>query len=120
MTETVPEDEVQQARTHSLKIIESHMPKEKEEDAVKIAMSAMDSNKQLMDIANHIKTQYDSKYPGSGKATEGVYHAICGHHFATCLSHETHEYCHMKVDQLHIIIWKSKDNPFKPELAPKE
>lgn len=83
MTETAPEAEAQPAKQHSLQIIESHMPKAKEQAAVKIAMSAMDSHKQLMDIAYHIKTQYDSKYPGSGKATEGVYHAICGHRFAS-------------------------------------
>lgn len=83
MADAVPEEEAQPAKEHTLKIIESHMPQAKEQDAVKIAMSAMDANKQLMDIAYHIKTQYDSKYPGSGKATEGVYHAICGHHFAS-------------------------------------
>ena len=85
MADAVPEEEAPPAKEHTLKIIESHMPQAKEQDAVKIAMSAMDSNKQLMDIAYHIKTQYDSKYPGSGKATEGVYHAICGHHFASTL-----------------------------------
>jgi hypothetical protein len=41
-------------------------------------------------------------------------------HAAACVTHETKEYCHLKVDQLHIIIWKSKDTPFKPELATKE
>ena len=39
---------------------------------------------------------------------------------AACVSHETREYLHLKVDQLHIIIWKSKDTPFKPELVAKE
>lgn len=85
MTETVTEEQVQPTKQHTLEIIESHMPQAKEQAAIKIAMSAVDSNKQLMDIAYHIKTQYDSKFPGSGKATEGVYHAICGHHFASAL-----------------------------------
>lgn len=39
---------------------------------------------------------------------------------AACVSHETREYLHIKVDQLHIIIWKSKDTPFKPELVTKD
>ena len=39
---------------------------------------------------------------------------------AACVSHETREYLHIKVDQLHIIIWKSKDTPFKPELVAKD
>ena len=43
---------------------------------------------------------------------------VCLH--AACVSHETREYFHLKVDQLHIIIWKSKDTPFKPEIQVKD
>lgn len=82
MTETA-EEEVKTVKEHTLKIIESHMPKSKEEDAVKIVTAAVDAHTQLMDIAHQVKVQYDKQYPGSGKATEGVYHAICGHHFAS-------------------------------------
>lgn len=35
------------------------------------------------DIAFYIKHEYDKKYPGSGKATEGVYHCIVGKSFAS-------------------------------------
>jgi hypothetical protein len=35
------------------------------------------------DIAFYIKHEYDRKYPGSGKATEGVYHCIVGKSFAS-------------------------------------
>ena len=59
------------------------MPQDKEKAGIEIAIKAVDGNKQLMDIASHIKTQYDKQYPGSGKATEGVYHAMCGTHFAS-------------------------------------
>jgi hypothetical protein len=45
---------------------------------------------------------------------------LVSHARAACVTHETREYCHLKVDQLHIIIWKSKDTPFKPELATKD
>jgi hypothetical protein len=85
MTEAVAEDEGKAVKQHTLKIMESHMPKSKEDAAVKIVKAAVDNNTQLMDIAHQIKTQYDKQYPGSGKATEGVYHAICGHHFASML-----------------------------------
>lgn len=81
-----PEEEVKAVKVHDLKIIESHMPKSKEEDAVKIVTAAVDAHSQLMDIAHQVKVQYDKRYPGSGKATEGVYHAICGHHFASTFS----------------------------------
>jgi hypothetical protein len=37
----------------------------------------------LSDIAFYIKHEYDHKYPGSGKATEGVYHCAVGRHFAS-------------------------------------
>lgn len=85
MTETTDE-EVGAVKEHKLKIIESHMPKSKEEAAVKIVTAAVDGHTQLMDIAHQVKVQYDKQYPGSGKATEGVYHAICGHHFASAHS----------------------------------
>ena len=68
---------------HALQIVESHMPSGKEKSAIEIAIAAVESNSQLMDIASHIKTHYDKQYPGSGKATEGVYHAMCGTHFAS-------------------------------------
>lgn len=90
MTETT-EEEVKPVKEHTLKIIESHMPKSKEEDAVKIVTAAVDAHTQLMDIAHQVKVQYDKQYPGSGKATEGVYHAICGHHFASTIPCPVHE-----------------------------
>lgn len=68
---------------HALQIVESHMPSGKEKSAIEIAIAAVEGNSQLMDIASHIKTHYDKQYPGSGKATEGVYHAMCGTHFAS-------------------------------------
>jgi dynein light chain LC8-type len=80
------EEEVKPVKVHTLKIIESHMCKSKEEAAVKIVTAAVDAHTQLMDIAHQVKVQYDKQYPGSGKATEGVYHAICGHHFASAFS----------------------------------
>jgi hypothetical protein len=70
---------------HRLQIMESHMPSAKEKAAIEVAISAVESNHHLMDIASHIKTKYDKLYPGSGKATEGVYHAMCGTHFASKL-----------------------------------
>ena len=86
MTEDAPETEdVKPKVTHAVQIIESHMPQRKEKAGIEIAINAMEKNKQLMDIASHIKTQYDKQYPGSGKATEGVYHAMCGTHFASTL-----------------------------------
>lgn len=99
---------------HHYKIITSYMPESFEQDAVQIALIAVDKYRQLKDIAFYIKHEYDKKYPGSGKATEGVYHCIVGKSFASAVSHETRQFIHMKVDTYHVIIWKSKDTPFTP------
>ncbi len=68
---------------HHYKIITSYMPESFEQDAVQIALIAVDKYRQLKDIAFYIKHEYDKKYPGSGKATEGVYHCIVGKSFAS-------------------------------------
>lgn len=68
---------------HFYKIITSYMPESFEQDAVQIALIAVDKYRQLKDIAFYIKHEYDKKYPGSGKATEGVYHCIVGKSFAS-------------------------------------
>jgi dynein light chain LC8-type len=81
-------EEAPPAVKHSLEILESHMSLAKEQSAINIAIAAVDQKKHLMDIAGYVKTQYDKMYPGSGKATEGVYHAICGQHFASELQYD--------------------------------
>ena len=70
-------------KSHSLKVIESHMASSYEESATGIALEAVHKFKQYKDIASHVKHQFDKKYPGSGKATEGVFHCICGKSFAS-------------------------------------
>ncbi|PNH05047.1 Dynein light chain, flagellar outer arm [Tetrabaena socialis] len=99
---------------HYYKIVTSYMPESFEQDAIQIALVAVDKYRQLKDIAFYIKHEYDKKYPGSGKATEGVYHCIVGKSFASSVSHETRQFIHMKVDTYHVILWKSKDTPFTP------
>ncbi|MEW5302017.1 MAG: hypothetical protein WDW38_008647 [Sanguina aurantia] len=97
---------------HNYKIVSSYMPESFESDAIHTALVAVDKHKQLKDVAFYIKHEYDRKYPGSGKATEGVYHCIVGKSFASAVSHETRQFIHLKVDTHHIILWKSKDTPF--------
>ena len=63
-------------------------------------------------MAQAIKKGYDSRYPSSGLATDGVYHVLVGKHFGASFSHETHQYIHLKVDTNDVIIFKSKDSPF--------
>ena len=68
---------------HTYKIISSYLPESYEQDAITICIVAVDKFKHLKDIAFHIKHEYDKKYPGSGKATEGVYHCAVGKSFAS-------------------------------------
>ncbi|KAG1661854.1 hypothetical protein FOA52_011621 [Chlamydomonas sp. UWO 241] len=97
---------------HSYKIVTSHMQESYEKAAIDISIVAVDKFKHLKDIAFYIKQSYDKKYPGSGKATEGVYHCAVGKSFASSVSHETRHFIHLKVDTYHIVLWKSKDTPF--------
>lgn len=64
-------------------IVDSHMTSEFERSALEICVEAVNKYKHLKDIAFHVKHSYDKKYPGSGKATEGVYHCIVGKNFAS-------------------------------------
>eukprot|EP00803_Ostreobium_quekettii_P004367 evm.model.scf_394.3 EVM.evm.TU.scf_394.3 scf_394:36694-39325(+) len=100
------------AAHHSVVIVDNHMTSEHEEAAVAVALEAVDRHHHLKDIAFHVKTAYDRRYPGSGKATEGVYHCVVGSNFASAVSHEKRQYIRLVVDTLHIVLWKSKDSPF--------
>ena len=46
-----------------------------------VSCSAFDKHTQYKDVAQAIKKDYDKRYPSSGKATDGVYHAVVGKHF---------------------------------------
>mmetsp|Transcript_21279 Transcript_21279/g.59155 ORF Transcript_21279/g.59155 Transcript_21279/m.59155 type:complete len:122 (-) Transcript_21279:292-657(-) len=96
-------------------VVESHMTTAHEQDAVEFSLEAFHTYKHLKDIAQHIKQSYDKKYPSNGKATDGVYHCIVGRNFASAISHETRFYIHLKVETLHVILFKSKDSPFDLE-----
>lgn len=70
-------------KLHRVKIIDSHMTSSYEESAIGICLEAVHKYKQYKDVAFYVKHQVDKKYPSSGKATEGVFHCICGSNFAS-------------------------------------
>ena len=74
-------------KSHTVKVVESHMASSYEQSAVDVCLEAVHKFKQYKDIASHVKHQFDKKYPGSGKATEGVFHCVCGKNFASKPSH---------------------------------
>lgn len=98
--------------TKHYQIVHSNMPESYAKDAIDISLLAVEKHKHLKDVAFYIKHEYDKKYPGSGKATEGVYHCVVGKSFASAVSHETRQFIHLKIDTYHIVLWKSKDSPF--------
>lgn len=93
MADPENQDQVDKALTtadllklHTVKVIESHMTSTYEESATAISLEAVHKYKQYKDVAFHVKHQMDKKYPSSGKATEGVFHCICGSNFASELA----------------------------------
>lgn len=58
-------------------------PHERSLASVQICQQAILSSGHLKDIAYAVKQAYDTKYPGSGKATEGVFHCVVGKNFAS-------------------------------------
>lgn len=69
--------------------------------------------KKYKEIAGHIKNEMDKKHSDhDNKATEGVFHCIVGKSFAASVSHDCHDYVHLKVGLVHVILFKSRDSPF--------
>ena len=83
------ETEYQLQRQHTYKIVTSFMSESFEQDAINISIVALDKYKTLKEVAFYIKQQYDRKYPGSGKAAEGVYHCAVGKSFASASLFQT-------------------------------
>ncbi|EEH56133.1 flagellar outer dynein arm light chain 6 [Micromonas pusilla CCMP1545] len=105
-------EEKTQAKEHDVSIVLSYMDDEHEKAAIEVACAAFDKFTQYKDVAQCIKKEYDARYPSTGKATDGVYHAVVGKHFGASFSHETNSYVHLKVDLNNVVVFKSKDSPF--------
>lgn len=93
-------------------VIHVDMDQQMQDNAVKVANEALDECKTHKDIAARIKRQFDILYPSDGKSTSGVYHCIVGSNFAASCTFETHFVMYFKLENHHILIFKSKDNPY--------
>lgn len=69
-------------KEHTIHVVHSAMPSSYEKDAIEVFVAAMDKYRNYKDMATFVKKEYDRRYPSSGKSTDGVYHCICGSHFA--------------------------------------
>ena len=73
----------------AVRVLRSQMPFAYQTSAVEIATAALEKcgagqggALDLKQVAGAIKQEYDKRYPGTGKATDGVYHCVVGDHFA--------------------------------------
>lgn len=67
--------------SHEVKVYHSFMAEEQEKVAIETALQALEAHKQFKDIAMFVKQAFDKKFP-STTSTEGVFHCVCGTHFA--------------------------------------
>ena len=101
------------ASTISVKILKTDMSEDMVEDIVKITEGVWGKHKLHKDLATAIKAGMDSKHPpADNKATSGVWHCIVGSDFACSVTHETHFACYWAVNNVKMLLWKSKDSPF--------
>ncbi|KAI8464080.1 MAG: hypothetical protein J3K34DRAFT_380622 [Monoraphidium minutum] len=97
---------------HSVRVVDSHMAEALERDAALVVAAAVERHKQLKDVAQFVCAGLSKLHPSGARAADGVFHCVCGKSFASAVSHETRQYLHLKVDSVHVIVWKSKDSPF--------
>ncbi|KAK9790120.1 hypothetical protein WJX73_004280 [Symbiochloris irregularis] len=92
---------------HRCRVIDSHLSGSMEEAAVEVCLKAVHTHKENKDVAGFVKREFDKKFLDFG--SEGAFHCIAGHHFASAVSHETQHFIHLLVDTLHIVLFKSHD-----------
>ena len=97
-----------------VQILKTDMTEEMVADIKEVSMEVMKQKKMLhKDVATAIKAEFDKRHPpADNKATSGVWHCIVGSDFACSVTHETHFACYWQVNNIKMLIWKSKDSPF--------
>eukprot|EP00854_Cymbomonas_tetramitiformis_P019678 gene19678-23539_t len=104
-------------KAHKIQVLSSSMKTDCEKQAIEVCAMAIEKFKNCKDMATYVKKEYDRRFPSNGKATDGVYHCISGTHFGASVTHETRFYVHMKIDLIHFILFKSKENPYGLEMS---
>ncbi|KAJ1624631.1 flagellar outer dynein arm light chain 6 [Pavlovales sp. CCMP2436] len=91
----------------------SDMTEEMQAQLKEIVADAFVKHTVYKDLATQVKQVFDVKYPPpDNKATSGVYHCVVGSNFAVSVTHETHYACHLKCNNVSIVLFRSKDSPF--------
>ena len=76
------------------------MSDEMQQDAIDLAIYAIDKFSVEKDIAAHIKKEFDSKY-------NPTWHVIVGRNFGSYVTHETKHFIYFYLGQVAILLFKS-------------
>ena len=97
----------------NIEILKTDMSEDMAADVIEITKTVFGKQKLHKDLATAFKAAFDLKHPpADNKATSGVWHCIAGSDFACSVTHETHYACYWSVNNVKMLIWKSKDSPF--------
>ncbi|GBF97092.1 hypothetical protein Rsub_10103 [Raphidocelis subcapitata] len=96
-----PRDALAAREPHALRVVASVLPEQLQRDAILVATAARLN-----------PTAAPPAEAGRSKGPDGAWHAAVGKSFACAVSHEARAYIHLRVDALHVVIWRSRDSPF--------
>eukprot|EP01029_Cantina_marsupialis_P017858 TRINITY_DN4026_c0_g1_i1.p1 TRINITY_DN4026_c0_g1~~TRINITY_DN4026_c0_g1_i1.p1 ORF type:complete len:114 (-),score=19.77 TRINITY_DN4026_c0_g1_i1:224-565(-) len=84
-------------------ILHDGMNEEQRKFAIDTSLEALFKFQIEKDIATHLKQKFDEKF-------EGTWQAIVGKTFGCSLSYEAKTLFYYKIDDMHFVVFKSKDN----------
>ncbi|KAF7790174.1 hypothetical protein EIP86_001126 [Pleurotus ostreatoroseus] len=76
------------------------MSEEMQQEAVDVALAALEKYNIEKDIAAHIKKEFDRR-------RGNTWHVVVGKNFGSYITHETKHFIYFYIGQLAIMIWKS-------------
>ena len=72
---------------------------------MQLVNDALDKFSIEKDIATHMKKQFDEKHQDGDK--DATWHCVVGKSFGCSITHETKYVIFFKVEQMHVLIFKS-------------
>ncbi|KAG5452484.1 Dynein light chain [Clonorchis sinensis] len=75
------------------------MPNEMQEDAVRMAIDAVQRYSVPKDIAAHLKREFDRKY-------EPAWHCVVGREFGSCVMHESERFIYFYLDGKAFMLYR--------------
>ena len=85
-----------------VKIHQLQLSDEMKNEAVKEINKAMDTQTIEKDIAQHVKTYFETKF-------NGTWHCVVGRNFGCSVTHETKFLIFLQVDQVYVLLFSSDE-----------